>query len=131
MEGNIQNEQKILNNQLEINIKESSFDGKIQMKDNENKIDEKESPDDALNEKEQNEKNENKDTYDINKDYNFITVLQFVNLFHKVLGISPISTTDLEFSLEHTNIDPLCCKILSYINDRNLYERKPNIFKTI
>ena len=36
-----------------------------------------------------------------------------MNLFHKVLGLNPISSTELEFSLLHTDIDPLCCNVLS------------------
>ena len=59
------------------------------------------------------EKKEQEPDYDLNKDYNFLSILQFINLFHKVLGISPVSTTELEFSLLHTDIDPLCCNILS------------------
>ena len=63
------------------------------------------------NEEEKKENEEEK--YDLNKDYNFLSILQFVNLFNKVLGLSPISSTELEFSLLHTDIDPLCCNVLS------------------
>ena len=64
--------------------------------------------------KKEEEKKESEDEkYDLNKDYNFLSILQFVNLFHKVLGLSPISTAELEFSLLHTDIDRLCCNILS------------------
>ena len=63
-------------------------------------------------EKEEKEKEE-EEKYDLNKDYNFLSILQFINLFHKVLGLSPISSTELEFSLLHTDIDPLCCNVLS------------------
>ena len=66
-----------------------------------------------LNEEKEEEKKEEEEKYDLNKDYNFLSILQFVNLFHKVLGLSPISSTELEFSLLHTDIDPLCCNVLS------------------
>ena len=59
------------------------------------------------------EEKEEEEKYDLNKDYNFLSILQFINLFHKVLGLSPISSTELEFSLLHTDIDPLCCNVLS------------------
>ena len=62
---------------------------------------------------EEKEEKEEEETYDLNKDYNFLSILQFINLFHKVLGLSPISSTELEFSLLHTDIDPLCCNVLS------------------
>ena len=68
---------------------------------------EEEKKEDEKEEKEEEEK------YDLNKDYNFLSILQFINLFHKVLGLSPISSTELEFSLLHTDIDPLCCNVLS------------------
>ena len=63
--------------------------------------------------KEEEKEKEKEEEYDLNKDYNFLSILQFINLFHKVLGISPISSTELEFSLLHTDIDPLCCNVLS------------------
>ena len=63
--------------------------------------------------KEEEKKEPEEEQYDLNKDYNFLTILQFVNLFHKVLNLSPISSTELEFSLLHTDIDPLCCNVLS------------------
>ena len=63
--------------------------------------------------KEEEKKESEEEKYDLNKDYNFLSILQFVNLFHKVLGLSPISTAELEFSLLHTDIDRLCCNILS------------------
>ena len=62
---------------------------------------------------EKKEEKEEEEKYDLNKDYNFLSILQFINLFHKVLGLSPISSTELEFSLLHTDIDPLCCNVLS------------------
>ena len=62
---------------------------------------------------EEKEEKEEEEKYDLNKDYNFLSILQFINLFHKVLGLSPISSTELEFSLLHTDIDPLCCNVLS------------------
>jgi hypothetical protein len=62
---------------------------------------------------EEKKEEEKEEEYDLNKDYNFLSILQFINLFHKVLGLSPISSTDLEFSLLHTDIDPLCCNVLS------------------
>ena len=71
----------------------------------------KENIEEEKKEEEKGEKEEEK--YDLNKDYNFLSILQFINLFHKVLGLSPISSTELEFSLLHTDIDPLCCNVLS------------------
>ena len=63
--------------------------------------------------KEEEEEKKEEEQYDLNKDYNFLSILQFINLFHKVLGLSPISTAELEFSLLHTDIDLLCCNVLS------------------
>ena len=48
-----------------------------------------------------------------NKDYKFLSILQFVNLFHELLNLEPISTNELEFSLNHPEIEPLCLNILS------------------
>ena len=63
---------------------------------------------------EKTQKNEeNNETYDLNKDYKFLSILQFVNLFHDILNLEPISTNELEFSLNHTDIEPLCINILS------------------
>ena len=75
---------------------------------------------DAPEEKKEEEKEEE---YDLNKDYNFLSILQFINLFHKVLGLSPISSTDLEFSLLHTDIDPLCCNVLSKLMQKKEQHR--------
>ena len=72
----------------------------------------KENIEEEKKEEEKKEKEE-EEKYDLNKDYNFLSILQFINLFHKVLGLSPISSTELEFSLLHTDIDPLCCNVLS------------------
>ena len=72
----------------------------------------KENIEEEKKEEEKGEKEE-EEKYDLNKDYNFLSILQFINLFHKVLGLSPISSTELEFSLLHTDIDPLCCNVLS------------------
>ena len=72
----------------------------------------KENIEEKKKEEEKGEKEE-EEKYDLNKDYNFLSILQFINLFHKVLGLSPISSTELEFSLLHTDIDPLCCNVLS------------------
>ena len=65
------------------------------------------------NKKKEEEEKKEEEQYDLNKDYNFLSILQFINLFHKVLGLSPISTAELEFSLLHTDIDLLCCNVLS------------------
>ncbi len=63
---------------------------------------------------EKTQKNEeNNDKYDLNKDYKFLSILQFVNLFHELLNLEPISTNELEFSLNHPEIEPLCLNILS------------------
>ena len=63
---------------------------------------------------EKTQKNEeNNEIYDLNKDYKFLSILQFVNLFHDILNLEPISTNELEFSLNHTDIEPLCINILS------------------
>ena len=79
-----------------------------------------EKKEDAPEEKKEEEKEEE---YDLNKDYNFLSILQFINLFHKVLGLSPISSTDLEFSLLHTDIDPLCCNVLSKLMQKKEQHR--------
>ena len=73
----------------------------------------KENIEEEKKEEEKKEEKEEEEKYDLNKDYNFLSILQFINLFHKVLGLSPISSTELEFSLLHTDIDPLCCNVLS------------------
>ena len=87
---------------------------KEEKKNKEIKDGDKKNEDKKDEEKKEEEKKEVEDEkYDLNKDYNFLSILQFVNLFHKVLGLSPISTTELEFSLLHTDIDLLCCNILS------------------
>ena len=79
-----------------------------------------EKKEDTPEEKKEEEKEEE---YDLNKDYNFLSILQFINLFHKVLGLSPISSTDLEFSLLHTDIDPLCCNVLSKLMQKKEQHR--------
>ena len=67
-----------------------------------------------INSLEKTQKNEeNNDKYDLNKDYKFLSILQFVNLFHEILNLEQISTNELEFSLYHTDIEPLCMNILS------------------
>ena len=53
------------------------------------------------------------DTYDLNKDWKFQTILQFINVFHNVMTIDPVSTYELEFSLKHSDIEPLCVNVLS------------------
>ena len=79
-----------------------------------NNIDNEEKKEEEKKEEEKKEEEEKEEEkYDLNKDYNFLSILQFVNLFHKVLGLNPISSTELEFSLLHTDIDPLCCNVLS------------------
>ena len=72
---------------------------------------------------EEKKEEEKEEEYDLNKDYNFLSILQFINLFHKVLGLSPISSTDLEFSLLHTDIDPLCCNVLSKLMQKKEQHR--------
>ena len=79
-----------------------------------------EKKEDTPEEKKEEEKEEE---YDLNKDYHFLSILQFINLFHKVLGLSPISSTDLEFSLLHTDIDPLCCNVLSKLMQKKEQHR--------
>ena len=95
-----------INNKIEIPL-----DNNIQQETNKD-ISETKNKDEEKGKKEE-EKVQEEEKYDLNKDYNFLSILQFVNLFHKVLGLSSISTTELEFSLLHTDIDPLCCNILS------------------
>ena len=75
------------------------------------------------NEEEKKEEEKVEEKYDLNKDYNFLSILQFINLFHKVLGLSPISSTELEFSLLHTDIDPLCCNVLSKLMQKKEQHR--------
>ena len=53
------------------------------------------------------------DNYDLNKDWKFQTILQFINVFHNVMTIDPVSTYELEFSLKHSDIEPLCVNVLS------------------
>ena len=126
MEGNVTNDQKEKNTiEIELennNIQEKENENEIK---NKNKITDNQTIKEEQNEKKENEKEKEKekieeekkepeeDKYNLNRDYNFLSILQFVNLFHKVLGLSTISTTELEFSLLHTDIDPLCCNILS------------------
>ena len=105
MEGNIENVPKV-NNKIEIPL-----DNNIQQETNKDISETKNKEEEK--EKKEEEKIKEEEKYDLNKDYNFLSILQFVNLFHKVLGLSPISTTELEFSLLHTDIDRLCCNILS------------------
>lgn len=115
MEGNISNEPKE-NNRIEIHLENNNI---IQNESPQQKLEDKkqeEGKNEEEKKKEENkgeEKKEEEEKYDLNKDYNFLSILQFVNLFNKVLGLSPISTTELEFSLLHTDIDLLCCNILS------------------
>ena len=75
------------------------------------------------NEEEKKDEEKVEEKYDLNKDYNFLSILQFINLFHKVLGLSPISSTELEFSLLHTDIDPLCCNVLSKLMQKKEQHR--------
>ena len=80
-------------------------------KDNEIKDCTLENEKNSLEKTQKNE--ENNDKYDLNKDYKFLSILQFVNLFHELLNLEPISTNELEFSLNHPEIEPLCLNILS------------------
>ena len=119
MEGNITNDPK-KNNKIEIHLENNNNQENETIPHNtentkpkeDQKEKEKEKKDEG-EEKKEPEKETEEEKYDLNKDYNFLSILQFVNLFHKVLGLSPISTTEFEFSLLHTDIDPLCCNILS------------------
>ena len=119
MEGNITNDPKE-NNKIEIHLENNNNQENETIPHNtentkpkeDQKEKEKEKKDEG-EEKKEPEKETEEEKYDLNKDYNFLSILQFVNLFHKVLGLSPISTTEFEFSLLHTDIDPLCCNILS------------------
>ena len=126
MEGNIKNEHKE-NNTIEIHLENNNNNQENEDSENKPKKEkkkevkkEKEKKEELKKEekkkeeeKKEEEKKDEEEKYDLNKDFNFLSILQFVNLFHKVLGLSPISTTELEFSLLHTDIDPLCCNILS------------------
>ena len=92
--------------------------------------DEKEKePDEEKKEQEEEKKEQEEENYDLNKDYNFLSILQFINLFHKVLSLAPISTTELEFSLLHTDIDPLCCNVLSKLLQKKEQHRPTKINK--
>ena len=111
MEGNLTNDPKEKNT-IEIHLENNNI------QENENIENKKEDqiikePRKENEKKEEEKKESEEEKYDLNKDYNFLSILQFVNLFHKVLGLSTISTTELEFSLLHTDIDRLCCNILS------------------
>ena len=126
MEGNIKNEHKE-NNTIEIHLENNNNNqenedsqnkpenqkAKEEKKEKEKKEELKKEEKKKEEEKKEEDKKDAEEKYDLNKDFNFLSILQFVNLFHKVLGLSPISTTELEFSLLHTDIDPLCCNILS------------------
>ena len=90
---------------------------------------EKKNDEEEKKETEEEKKEIEEDNYDLNKDYNFLSILQFVNLFHKVLGLSPISTTELEFSLLHTDIDPLCCNVLSKLLQKKEQHRPTKVNK--
>ena len=92
--------------------------------------DEKEKePDEEKKEQKEEKKEQEEENYDLNKDYNFLSILQFINLFHKVLSLAPISTTELEFSLLHTDIDPLCCNVLSKLLQKKEQHRPTKINK--
>ena len=108
MEGNIENPQQGCN-KIEINLENND----IQIEDENKDKPESKDKEKKENEKKEEEKEIEEEKYDLNKDYNFLSILQFVNLFHRVLGLSPISTIEFEFSLLHTDMDPLCCNILS------------------
>ena len=86
-------------------------------------------PDEEKKEQEEEKKEQEEENYDLNKDYNFLSILQFINLFHKVLSLAPISTTELEFSLLHTDIDPLCCNVLSKLLQKKEQHRPTKINK--
>ena len=111
MEGNITNDPKEKNT-IEIELENNNIhENEIMNNITDNQITKEEPKEGEKIEEEKKEPEEDK--YDLNRDYNFLSILQFVNLFHKVLGLSTISTTELEFSLLHTDIDPLCGNILS------------------
>ncbi len=110
MEGNTENVQKG-SNKIEINLENNNIQSNEENQESSENKDKNEEQKETK--KKEEEKKEDEEIYDLNKDYNFLSILQFVNLFHKVLGLSPISTTEFEFSLLHTDIDPLCCNVLS------------------
>ena len=116
MEGNKTNDPKE-NNKIEIHLENINNQENETIPHNthnlKQKEEQKEKEKNVEEEKKQSEKELEEEKYDLNKDYNFLSILQFVNLFHKVLGLNQISTTEFEFSLLHTDIDPLCCNILS------------------
>ncbi|MCQ2817823.1 MAG: hypothetical protein MJ252_11210 [archaeon] len=56
---------------------------------------------------------EKENNFNIKDNWKFASVLQFINLFHQSLQIENISTYELEFSILHTDIDPLCANVLS------------------
>ena len=92
---------------------EEKPNSKDEVKKENNKVNKENIEEEKKEEKKEEKEKEEEEKYDLNKDYNFLSILQFINLFHKVLGLSPISSTELEFSLLHTDIDPLCCNVLS------------------
>ena len=111
MEGNLSNSNKEYN-KIEIHLETNNNQENEENGENKEAQNQKEEQNENTK-KEEEKKESEEEKYDLNKDYNFLSILQFVNLFHKVLGLSPISTTELEFSLLHTDIDKLCCNILS------------------
>ena len=92
---------------------EEKPNSKDEVKKENNEVNKENIEEEKKDEEKEKEEKEEEEKYDLNKDYNFLSILQFINLFHKVLGLSPISSTELEFSLLHTDIDPLCCNVLS------------------
>ena len=92
---------------------EEKPNSKDEVKKENNEVNKENIEEEKKEEKKEEKEKEEEEKYDLNKDYNFLSILQFINLFHKVLGLSPISSTELEFSLLHTDIDPLCCNVLS------------------
>ena len=113
---------------IEPDEKDNSSEEEKEKEKKENEEEKKENEEEKKENEEEKKENE-EENYDLNKDYNFLSILQFVNLFHKVLSLAPISTTELEFSLLHTDIDPLCCNVLSKLLQKKEQHRPTKINK--
>ena len=97
-------------NQIQINLNGCSIQDKPETKPNSIPEQTKEEPSSSPPVESPEEKDSN---YILNKDWRFLSIMQFVNVFHKVLNLDTISSSEFEFSLNHSDIEPLCLNILS------------------
>lgn len=97
-------------NQIQINLNGCSIQDKPETKPNSIPEQTKDEPSSSPPVEAPEEKDSN---YILNKDWRFLSIMQFVNVFHKVLNLDTISSSEFEFSLNHSDIEPLCLNILS------------------